>query len=126
MSVKIIVIASAAAAFFLCAGCGGSSSGRGSVSDQSFSISWDANRETAVNSPGGGYRVEYSTDPSFSTVKSKSVFFDESTSTLASAATLTIPAGSAKGTWYVRVKAFSALNNGSISEASATTTVEVK
>ena len=111
MREKIIVIVFAAAMAFLNAGCGGSSSDNTSGSDQSFTISWDANREAAVNSPGGGYRVEYSSDPAFSQVKSKSVFYDESSSSLATSTMLTIPAGSAKGTWYVRVKAFSSLNN---------------
>jgi hypothetical protein len=51
----------ACAALVIFSNCGGSPSATQLV------VNWDANHETGVNSPGGGYRVYYAFSPSVNT-----------------------------------------------------------
>lgn len=45
---------------FMLPACGGGGGGGGGSSSHPVTISWTANRESAVNSVGGGYRVSIS------------------------------------------------------------------
>lgn len=92
-------------------------------------VAWNANRETAVNSSGGGYVVYFSQSSGFnpgdSNVCSQDVPYVSGT-TAPTSAIIEPPSG----TWYVRVAATSQLNapgatGGSESAASSQTTVVV-
>lgn len=92
-------------------------------------VSWNANRETAVNSSGGGYVVYFSQSSGFnpgdSNVCSQDVPYVSGTT--APTSTVIDPPS---GTWYVRVTATSQLNapgttGGTESAASSQTTVIV-
>lgn len=74
-------------------------------------LSWTANRESAVNAAGGGYRVYYSNSSDVS-LSSDSIEVPFESGTLAPTSVgLT---GLTSGTHYARVQAFSARNpNGS-------------
>jgi len=84
-------------------GCGG---GGGGGSD--FLISWDANREFSVNSPGGGYRVYYSTNPGFD-ISTANIVDVPFVSGPAAPTSIVIPLSS--GTYYIKVVAYSTLNS---------------
>lgn len=99
--------------------CGGGGGGGNSGAGREVEIAWDANRDSAVNAPGGGYRVYYSTVAGFR---------------LADAAVIDVPhtaAGTptrvvvalAEGQHYIKIVAYSALNPAG-SEPSAE--IEVK
>lgn len=89
-------------ALFLAA-CGDGSSG----SSREVEISWTANRETAVNAPGGGYRVYYASTAQFDIASAKVI--DVPYRTGGSAPTSTVVTF-APGTHYIKVLAYSAMN----------------
>lgn len=127
---------------FLCLGffiamlaaCGGSSGGGGvtpvmCTGGPAITVTWNANRETAVNTSGGGYIVYFSASTGFNpgdaNVCSQAVPY-VSGATAPTTTTIDPPSG----TWYVRVAATSSLNapgstGGSESTASSQTTVVV-
>lgn len=110
-------------------GCGGGNEAAGATSsapanhaiDGTVLISWAANRETAVNRPGGGYRVYYGTTPGFSIAAAPFVDVPHRAgATAPTQASLALPAG----TFFVKVVAYSALDpNGSEPSAEITVTV---
>lgn len=102
-------------------GCGGGGDGSSpninpnpSPIDDSLSnvkISWTANRETAVNSPGGGYRVYYASTPGFSPTEGTVINVPYTSAPLSPTSTVI---SLSSGTYYFRVVAYSSLNsNGS-------------
>jgi hypothetical protein len=85
----------------------------GSPSATQIVLNWDANHESAVNSPGGGYRVYYAFSPNVNTTTAS--FLDVpyvSGSQAPTSMTLTSPVN---GTYYFRVVAYSTFSppNGS-------------
>lgn len=89
----------------LLAACGGG--GGDSVRGDSL-ISWDANREFSVNSPGGGYRVYYSTNPGFD-ISTANIVDVPFVSGPTAPTSIVIPLSS--GTYYIKVVAYSTLNS---------------
>ena len=87
-------------------GCGGGGGG-GDVPSITV-ISWDANREFSVNSPGGGYRVYYSTNPGFD-ISTANIVDVPFVSGPAAPTSIVIPLSS--GTYYIKVVAYSTLNS---------------
>ncbi|MEM7180833.1 MAG: hypothetical protein AAF518_07965 [Spirochaetota bacterium] len=76
-------------------------------SERTLRVSWDANRETDVNAPGGGYKVCYDKSRYFdvNSVSCETVSYDGTkTPTTAS---IKLPTGS----WYIKVVAFSSQNS---------------
>ncbi len=71
-------------------------------------ISWDANREFSVNSPGGGYRVYYSTNPGFD-ISTANIVDVPFVSGPAAPTSIVIPLSS--GIYYIKVVAYSTLNS---------------
>jgi hypothetical protein len=71
------------------------------------SLSWNANREKAVNTTGGGYRVYYGQSPS---VTGSTPYVEVSFVSGSLSPTTTRLTGLVSGTYYVHVRAFSALN----------------
>ena len=102
--------------FVLCAclpsggGSGSSPNANGTVTGTSHSaqVSWSANRETSVNSPGGGYNVYYSTTPGFSLGSATKISIPYVSGS--SAPNSTKLSGLTSGTYYIKVVAYSALN----------------
>lgn len=91
-------------------GCGGGGGGGGPPAvSRSVQVSWTANRETAVNSPGGGYRVYSSRTTGFDIATASVV--DVPYSAGASAPTSTLIT-LLTGTNFIKVVAYSALNPG--------------
>ena len=86
-------------------GCGGGGGGGGGGD---FLITWDANREFSVNSPGGGYRVYYSTNPGFD-ISTANIVDVPFMSGPAAPTSIVIPLSS--GTYYIKVVAYSTLNS---------------
>lgn len=86
-------------------------------------VSWTANKETAVNSTGGGYRVYYSTTSGFNTATAS--YVDVPYAGGASTPTTANITGLMVGTYYFKVVAYSSMNQpgqtsgGSTSAASA-------
>lgn len=72
-------------------------------------ISWTANRETAVNSAGGGYKVHYSTRMGFPLPADN--FVDVPYVSGATAPTSVVVSLTGKTTWYIRVVPYSALED---------------
>lgn len=86
------------------AGCNNSSGGS---STSEIVVSWDANRESGVNSTGGGYRVYHSTTSGFDIGSAEGVVDVSHTSgTTPTSTTLSLP----PGMHYIKVVAYSALN----------------
>ncbi|HEX7126290.1 MAG TPA: fibronectin type III domain-containing protein [Thermodesulfobacteriota bacterium] len=81
-------------------------------------VSWTANREAAVNGPGGGYRVYYSSTPNFDigSAEFTDVPYDPG---LGAAPTAVIVDDLPSGTIYFKVVAYSALNRPGASGGSA-------
>lgn len=71
-------------------------------------VSWNANREKAVNSSGGGYKVYYSTSPGFNLTAATVVTVPYVSGAL-SPTSLTL-SNLLIGTYYFKIVAFSALN----------------
>lgn len=90
-------------------------------------VSWAANRETAVNSQGGGYKVYYSKTPGFDIATAKSV--DALFRSAPAAPTSATLQSLSSGTYYVKVVAYSAIvgpgGGASTSAASAEVSVVV-
>lgn len=85
-------------------------------------VSWAANRETAVNSSGGGYKVYFSKIPGLDVAYASSV--DVPFTSGPTAPTSTTLRNLSSGTYFVKVVAYSALtppggNRGSTSAPSA-------
>lgn len=83
-------------------------------------ISWTANRETAVNSPGGGYKVYYGSTAGFTVPSSNVVDVPFVSGTAPTSANLTLTSGR----HYFKVVAYSTLNTSG-SAPSAETSVLV-
>ncbi len=111
-----------------CGAGGGGSNASGPIAPapitgpNSASVSWVANRETAVNGPGGGYRVYYSRTPGFNiaTAEFKEVPYVTGTEAPTSVIVDDLPSG----TIYFKVVAYSPLtppggSAGSTSQPSA-------
>lgn len=99
-------------------GCGGDASG--SATPAVVQVTWTANREAAVNSAGGGYRVYHSSMAGFDIAAAKVLDLPFVSGSAPTSTKLTLPSG----THYIRVVAYSALNPGG-SAASAEVAVTV-
>ncbi len=77
---------------------------------RTVTISWNANRETAVNVPGGGYKVYYSTVSGFD-ISDTGVSVVDVPFVAAPAAPTSTSLQLASGRYYFRVVAYSALNS---------------
>lgn len=89
----------------LLSACGGGNSGNPTL--HGVKITWTPNRETAVNSPGGGYHVYYATSPNFDISKAGVLdipFLSGPTAPITTVISL------ASGSYYLKVTAYSALN----------------
>ena len=85
-----------------CSGGGGSGGGPRDVE-----ISWTPNRETAVNAPGGGYRVYHATTSGFDLATAAAVDVPyQGEAPTPTRAVINLPSG----THYIKVTAYSALN----------------
>ena len=83
-------------------------------------ISWTANREAAVNSAGGGYKIHYSSTAGFSVPASNVIDVPFVSGTAPTSANVTL----ASGRYYFKVVAYSALNtSGSAPSTEATVLV---
>lgn len=87
-------------------------------------ISWTANRETAVNTTGGGYKVYYSRQSGFSLASAQVVNVPYVSGT--SAPTSTTLTSLASGTYYIKVVAYSTLAGNQVSAPSAQTSIELQ
>jgi len=105
-------------------GGGGNNSCTASGTSGTVTVSWDANKETAVNSLGGGYIVYYSKTTGFNPadvgVNSKIVPYVSGANAPLSTTITTATSGS----WFIRIAAKSTLNApgstaGSVSTASS-------
>ena len=89
-------------------------------------VTWTANREKAVNTTGGGYTIYYCMSSGFNIgdpgVASINVQYTSGPST-PTTKSVSLPSGS--GTWYFKIKAYSALNSGSFSELSSQQSVSI-
>ena len=90
---------------------------------KSITISWDANRESAVNTTGGGYHVHYSKIQDFDISKSrhKDVPYVSGNWAPVSTKLRLHP-----GTWYFKIVAYSSLGDGFVSEPSDQKTITIK
>lgn len=86
-------------------------------------VNWTANKEKAVNSSGGGYKVYYSQTSGFNI--NTASFVNVPYVSGASAPTSTTIPGLLPGTWYIKIVAFSAINGGSQSAVSGEASVVV-
>ena len=106
-------------------GCGGSSSSGGSTGAGSYRINWSANKEASVNRTGGGYKVQYANNTSFTGNLEKDVPF-VSGSLAPTSCDLVFDPATQSGTWYVRVIAYSDIDATSVSTASQRISILVK
>ncbi len=83
--------------------------GDASVEGNAVYVSWTANHEKAVNSAGGGYRVYYSTDPTFGI--SNAPFID--VPYVSGSGTPNSVKFPLSGTYYVKIVAYSAFGTSS-------------
>lgn len=93
-------------------------------------ISWTANRESAVNTNGGGYKVYYSDTPGFALTDAGVILVNVPYISGTEAPTSTIVNLDSGTTYYIRVIAYSALNapgqtGGSSSQPSADISIAV-
>ncbi|BAU50255.1 hypothetical protein SVA_3721 [Sulfurifustis variabilis] len=105
-----------AAVWCLLAGCSGGGGGSAGGGDPSLAVagvgnvrvSWAPNRETAVNGPGGGYRVYHAPSPDFALDGAEGVVDVPyaSGARAPTAAILSLPSG----THYLKVVAYSTIN----------------
>lgn len=85
-----------------------SNNGASSSPGRAALVSWQANRESAVNSPGGGYRVYYSQT---SGIQSSTPFVDVPSQTGVTTPTTARLSGLSAGTYFIYVVAYSAKNS---------------
>jgi hypothetical protein len=99
-------------------------SGRVSADSVLCRVSWDANRQKAVNRGGGGYRIHYSrrSDFSIELVQDVPFVFGDHSPT---SAVLAFNQDQ-KGLWYVRVTAYSDIGGGKESPVSPAISVTVE
>ncbi|HED16234.1 MAG TPA: hypothetical protein ENI64_05400 [Gammaproteobacteria bacterium] len=94
-----------------CGGGGGTSEPPPRPTQQvNILVSWNANRETAVNTNGGGYRVYYATTAGLALTDPAVTMTDVpyiSGSTVPTSTTLSVQSGNR---YYFKVTAYSALN----------------
>ncbi len=85
----------------------GGGGGGGGPTNLDVTVSWEQNRETAVNSLGGGYRVYYSTTENFNITNANvvDVLYVSGPATPTS-----IIISLSSGTYYFKVVAYSNLN----------------
>ena len=88
-----------------------------------ITVSWDANRESAVNKTGGGYQVYFSKKQNFdiSSAAFKDVPYESGSWSPVSTKLSLFP-----GTWYIKVVAYSSLGDGFSSEPSDEQTITIK
>lgn len=96
--------------------CGGGGGGGGSQTTASVQVSWTANRETAVNNPGGGYKVYYSPTAGFAIGSANVVDVPYAGAAVPTTTNLTLTSG----THYIKVVAYSALNPAGSAPSSET------
>jgi hypothetical protein len=103
----------------------GAGTGAGSTNGKSgIFVSWTANRETAVNRAGGGYKVYYGTQSGFSLSGASFVNVPYASGTLSPTSVL-LPI-TASGTYYIVIVAYSSLgSSGSMSSPSAQTSISI-
>lgn len=93
-------------------GCGGGGGGGTTATvppvPSSVLVSWTANRETAVNGPGGGYKVYSSTTAGFNIASANVI--DVPYAAGAAAAPTSTTLSLLTGTHYIKVIAYSTLN----------------
>ncbi|MNL04399.1 hypothetical protein D3C87_1249670 [compost metagenome] len=92
---------------------------------ESATVSWDANRESGVNTAGGGYRVYYASSPNVATASNSNVVLVPYVAGPTAPTTATIsnlPAGD----WYIKVVAYSAYNPGGSGAAKSSDSTEFK
>ena len=99
--------------FFSCGSCG-SDDDDDVAPGKPYTVSWNANREKAVNSSGGGYRVYYSQVQGFDISNAAFVDVPWVSGQTPTTADITLTSG----TWFIKVTAYSALNGGSNSKPS--------
>lgn len=106
------------------AGCGGGGGSGGVTTQSTVQVSWTANRESAVNTTGGGYRVYYSQISGFSPGDAGVTVLDVPyVSGPAAPASASVVLST--GAYFFKVVAYSALAGGSESAPSAETPVTV-
>ncbi len=115
-----------AALFLVLSGCG--EKGADPNARYNLGISWNANREVAVNRAGGGYRVYYSTTSGFAL--SAGTMTDVPFVSGSQAPTSLSITGVKAGKYYVKIVAYSTLNapgvtTGSVSAESLETPITV-
>lgn len=99
------------------AACGGGGGGGGGGSSaRNVQVSWTANRETAVNSPGGGYKVYYNPTAGFAIGSANVVDVPYAGAAVPTTTNLTLTSG----THYIKVVAYSALNPAGSAPSSET------
>ena len=100
------------------ASCNRGSSSSSPLPRTDVTVSWDANRETAVNSPGGGYKVYSSTISGFN-ISDSGVSVVDAPYVSGALAPTSASVPLVKGaTNYIRIAAYSALNPPGSSDGS--------
>lgn len=99
------------------AACGGGGGGGGSPSTKTVQVSWTANRESGVNSSGGGYKVYYSSAAGFDITGANVTDVPYTAGSAPTTTNVTLTSG----THYVKVVAYSALNPAGSAPSSETT-----
>lgn len=107
-----------------CGGGGGGGGGAPAVTLPTVQVSWTENRESAVNTTGGGYRVYFSQTSGF-TPGDAGVTVQDAPFVSGPAAPTSTSVSLASGTYFFRVAAFSAVAGGRESTPSAETSVIV-
>ena len=114
---KIFHISVLLVAVVVLGSCGGGGGSRQAA------ISWDANRDKAVNTTGGGYILYYSQDSGFSVTGAQKVdvpYVSGSTAPTSTSLSLS------EGTWYLRLSAYGVWGGATqYSEPCAQVTVNV-
>lgn len=103
------------------AACGGGGGGGGGGSSaRNVQVSWTANRESAVNSTGGGYRVYTSPSAGFDITSANVTDVPHAAGATPTSTNLTLTSG----THHIKVVAYSTLNTtGSAPSAEIAVTV---
>ncbi len=87
-------------------------------------VRWDASREKAVNSPGGGYHIYYSMNSDFA-ITDTDVSLKDVPFISGDKAPVTTEVRLEKGSWHFKITAYSALDGGRESEASDEFEIEI-